>query len=173
MAVSKKPRHKRKTKTWLSPFKLSAEGIQGVRDVFRLFELAIEIKLPNGDCDDDDISCIMDLFNLCTVGMASREWLDEKEVADIRPIYAKALFALAAVAERKKEIGRYVCKGDELTLIRDMAVVAGTFIQDSLNICPRRLLKEWLAMRDLTDNKPKCIPRGVTNTDIKRAVARY
>lgn len=172
MAKNKKPRHKMKTRTLISPFKITTEVTERMSEFFTHFCLIAEMKLPRGECDAVDIAYIAGVFNLCTMGLASREWLDKDEHEELMPTYNKALFALHEVAERGHATGRYVCTGEELTLIRDMLIPAEQFLQDSIKTCPRRLLHEWHALQSFTKCSTVLTPREVPIEDFIKAVKK-
>ena len=172
MAKNKKPRHKMKTRTFISPFKLTTEVTDRLSEFFTHFCLIAEMKLPRGECDAIDIAYISEVFNLCTMGMASREWINKDDHADIMPTYNKALHAIHAVSERGHATGRYVCKAEELNLIRDMLIPAEKFLQDSIKTCPRRLLHEWHAMQDLKREADILTPRQIPIEDFIKAVKK-
>ncbi len=152
----KQPPKGKMPKRHLSPFRLRSEDVAEMKRIFRLFELIVEVKLHKGECDEGDMLCLRDFFNLAQVSFAvpeARSWLDAEAVKSIYGDLNKAVGAVAAVKKRGDESGSYVCTSEELNLIRDMAEVTGELVQMSLENCPRRLLKEWCAMKELCGGK--------------------
>ncbi len=174
MPASKKPRKKRSTKTYFSPFRFRQADLDKLHDDFRKFELVSEMKLPTGNCDLDDLLCLRDFFNVSKIILLIPEercWLDREAIASIVDLCMDASVAVAEVTKRGIESGSFVCKGEELTAIRDFAVIAGEVVHRSIDECPRRLIREYLAMKDLTRNK---IGRQTLTVEtVKRAIAKY
>lgn len=174
MAVSKKPRHKRRPKSFLSPFRMRKEDFDKMHKDFMKFEMLCELTLPTGRCSDDDIQCVRDFFNLCIISLAlpgERSWLVEDAVEYAQKLGSDAIKAIGAVIIRGEERGTYVCKADELNVIREFAAVAGEVLHMSIDKCPRRLVKEYLAMKDLLREKQGSLQ---IHTDVlKQAIARY
>lgn len=173
MAKNKKPRHKMRTRQYMSPFKITPEMVEQIREFFTRFCLIAEVTLPQGKCNAEDIAYISEVFNLCTMGIATRKWLDREELEEIMPLYNKAIHALHEVSERGHATGHYVCKGEELMLIRDMLIPAEQFLQDSLSSCPRRLIKEWHAMQEVKRHADVITLRQVPVEVFVRAIKRY
>ena len=174
MPKSKKPRKKHTHKVRMSPYSaITPEVTAQINEFFTRFCLIAEMKLPTGKCDAVDLAYISEIFNLCTMGLASRPWINPDDHADIMPIYNKAINAVTNVAQRGHATGHYVCTGEELTLIRDMLIPAEHFLRDSLATCPRRVIKEWHALQDIKTNKDVLSPRQVTVAEFRRAVKKY
>lgn len=188
MAGNKKPRHKRKVKTLFSPCRIRQEDIDKIQGDFQKFELVCELKLPMGNCTEDDMRCLKDWFNLMKMIILfpeERFWLNDcvTEAADtvgiegidvvqeIVPLCCEASSAVADVLNRGIESGSFVCKADELNAIRDFAIYAGPIVHKSFELCPRRTIKEYLAMRDLIGNKVGKVT--LTMGAVKQALAKY
>lgn len=188
MAVSKKPRHKRKVKTLFSPYRIRQADIDKIQSDFLKFEMVCEMKLPMGNCSEDDIRCLKDWFNLMKMILLfpqERCWLDEcvREAADtvgiegidfveeITELCCEASSAVADVLNRGIPTGSFVCKADELNAIRDFAIFAGPVVHKSFELCPRRTIKEYLAMRDLIGNKVGKVT--LTLKKVEQALAKY
>lgn len=85
MANNKRPRKKYRPKpVRFNCWKLS--DIEHLQAVFQDFELITELKFPTGEANMDDMCCVRDVLNLCTLGMVTRDWLDRDEVKDCTPI---------------------------------------------------------------------------------------
>ena len=161
---------------------ITPELIEVFRDTYLKTQFAVEYKLHNGTIERDDIRFVCDMFNLTTVGLISRSWLDQKEVDDFEPEFIAGKNALGKFIKRGRETGRWVCTGDELKVIRDVVVTLGAFINDSLDTHPRRFVLEFMAMDELTAmvgnegeiTKPmidKAIKRFSNGTTLKHRIA--
>ena len=173
MPASSKRRKNGKTKKSGPSYHLHIcpELVDVFRDVYRRAEMAVEYNLPTGNIGKDDIRFICDMFNLGTVGLISRSWLDQEEVDAFEPEFIAAKNALGTFIKRGHTTNRWVCTGDELRLIRDVVVTLGAFIQDSLDTHPRRFVLEFMAMDELTSVVGN---QGVLDKKmIDRAIKRY
>lgn len=174
MPASKKPRKKGRPRSMLSPFRIKAEHIEEIKAVFTHFELTAELKLPRGTFDAEDVSCLRTVLYMAYIGFMrpkARSWLDVEAVREHEADFLKARQAFAALEERGKASGRYVCTAEELNLIRDAVALAGTYAQESLKRCPRLFLKEWLAMQLLRMGRDGRVEYDVAT--IERAIALY
>lgn len=154
MAVSKKPRKQHRKKFNPAALMIKRQSIEDLKSVFTRFELACAIKLPRGTCDLSDMLAIKDILNVATISMTTRKWLDVNEINEISDEFTAAKYAIADVIKRGRDSGKYICKGDELKLIQPMVSIAGQIIQDSLDVCPRRMIKEWNCMRQMISDVP-------------------
>lgn len=190
MAVSNKPRKKRHVKRYMSPFAVKTNELEHLKQDFQRFSLTCEITLPAGTCSADDVYCMRDWFNLVKIALLfpkERTWLQdtidvviERYNLDVEPtpeaVYAEAVKAGESVRQlgvRGLERGNFVCKSDELNAIRDFALFAGPIIQLSLDLCPRRTMKEYLAMKELVHGKEA---QGKTTVDLatlERTINKY
>lgn len=188
MAGNKKPRHKRKVKTFFSPYRIRQSDIDKIQGDFQKFELVCELKLPMGNCTVDDMRCLRDWFNLMKIIVLfpqERFWLDQcvQDAADtvgiegvdvaeeIVPLCCDASVAVSDVLNRGIESGSFVCKSGELNAIRDFAIYAGPIIHKSFELCPRRTIKEYLAMKDLLRDKVGKVT--LTLKTVEQALAKY
>ena len=165
---------KRSTKTYFSPFRFRQVDLDKLHDDFRKFEMVCELKLPAGNCDFDDLATLRDFFNLAKIILLIPEercWLDREAIAGIVGLCMDASVSVAEVTKRGVKSGSFVCKGEELAAIRDFAAIAGEVVHRSIDECPRRLVKEYLAMKDLTRN---IIGRQTLSVEtVKQAIAKY
>lgn len=171
MAKNSKPRKKYRPK----PVRFNCwkrSDIEHLQAVFQEFELITEFKFPTGEANMDDMCCVRDVLNLCTLGMVTRDWLDRDEVKDCTPIVNAAGDAIKRCADRACDMNpdnpRFVFKGDELKAVRAGVAIAGPFIRDSLDESPTRLILEFYAMRHLTRGKDGRY--AYTDEQLKRAV---
>lgn len=136
-------------KTYYSPFKVTQAMVNEAIETFERFELVIEMKLPFGNADLDDMYCIRDIFNLAQIALLSRDWIEQKDKDEFLPLFIEAAWAVHDSTMRASEAGRktITCKGDELQKIRDFAIPAAALIKDSFETCPRRMIKEWRVMQ--------------------------
>lgn len=188
MAGNKKPRHKRKVKTLFSPYRIRQSDIDKIQGDFLKFEMLCELKLPMGNCTADDMRCMRDWFNLvkmiilfpeerfwlnqCVVDAAEAVGIEDIDVVEeIVPLCCDASSAVSAVLHRGIATGSFVCKADELNHIRDFAIYAGPIIHKSFELCPRRTIKEYLAMRDLLKGKVGKVT--LTLKTVQMALAKY
>lgn len=153
MPVSKKKRKNGRVKKSGPSFhlKVTPELIGVFKKVYLDAQIATEIKLPMGNAEPFDMKVLTDMFNVGTVGFINRTWLDKDELDAFEPEFKAAKNALHDVYYRGKEAGRWVCKAEELNLIRDAVATLGSYIEDSLNTCPLLFIKEFIAMDILTE----------------------
>lgn len=188
MASNKKPRHKRKVKTLFSPYRIRQADIDKIQSDFLKFELACEMKLPMGNCTLDDLRCLRDWFNLIKIIILfpkERFWLNQciqetansvgiediDVVEEIVSLCCDASVAVSEVTNRGIETGSFVCKADELNNIRDFAIYAGAIVHKSFELCPRRTIKEYLAMKDILRDKVGKVT--LTLKTVEQALAKY
>lgn len=174
MGKSTKPRKKYVPKQVFSPYKLRQCDLEKLKDDFRKFEMLCELKLPAGNMSVDEMRILRDWFNVTKIILLfpeERHWLDAEAIAQIADLIETASVAVREVTIRGTKTGHCVCKADELNAIREFAEVAGEVCQKSIELCPRRFIKEYLAMRDLTRD---AIGRIRLNEKIvKAAIDRY
>ena len=156
MPKSKKPRKKSRAKSYYSPFALTSEDMDKMREVCLRFELIAEYKLHRGECDAVDMNILRDMLNVTCVGLVTRESRAEYAMA-VHEDFRRAAQALSAVIRRgnDKKTGRYVCTADELNTLREVIELAGDHLRDSIDTCPRRFLREWKAMQWLKEHNVK------------------
>ena len=152
MPVSKKRKGKKKSviKPRFTQFSLTHKMLEQLRELFGRMPLIVHIKLPKGTCTHDDISLVRDMINLLNAGLATRTWLDQDEREEVRGYINAAVQAMSSIIPRGRKAGHYTCTGDELNALWAVEECVDAYIQDSLNTCPRRLLKEWRAVVELT-----------------------
>lgn len=174
MGKSAKPRKKYVPKQVFSPYKLRQCDLEKLKDDFRKFEMLCELKLPAGNMSVDEMRILRDWFNVTKIILLfpeERHWLDAEAIAQIADLIETASVAVREVTIRGTKTGHCVCKADELNAIREFAEVAGEVCQKSIELCPRRFIKEYLAMKDLTRD---AIGRIRLNEKIvKAAIDRY
>ena len=174
MAKNKKPRKKYTPKQVFSPYRLRQIDLDFIKDAFQKFELICELKLPSGNATVEEMRCLRDWFNVVKIILLfpeERHWLDAEAIGKITDLIETASVAVREVTIRGTKTGHCVCKADELNAIRDFAEIAGEVCQKSVELCPRRFIKEYLAMRDLTRD---AIGRIRLNEKVvKAAIDRY
>ena len=152
MPKSKSKRGKRYTpKQVFSPYRLRQCDLEKLKDDFRRFELICELKLPAGNATVEELRILRDWFNVTKLILLfpkERHWLDAVAIGEIVDLIEKASVAVREVTIRGAKNGRCVCKADELNAIRDFAEIAGEVVQKSIELCPRRFIKEYLALKE-------------------------
>lgn len=180
MAVSKNKRKNGKTgkkyvqKQVFSPYRLRQCDLEQIKDDFRKFEMICEMKLPTGNATVEEMRCLRDFFNVTKIILLfpeERYWLDAEAIAQIADLIETASVAVREVTIRGTKTGHCVCKADELNAIRDFAEIAGDVVQKSIELCPRRFIKKYLAMKDLTRDKIGRV--RLTEKIVKQAIDRY
>lgn len=173
MANNKRPRKKYRPKpVRFNCWKLS--DIEHLQAVFQDFELITELKFPTGEATMDDMTCVRDVLNLCTMGLVTRDWLDKDEVKECTPVVNAAGDAIKQCAcracERSPDAPRFVFTGDELKAVRAGVAIAGPYIRESFECSPTRIVMEFFAMRHLTRGKDGSY--AYTDEQLKRAVLK-
>ena len=153
MPKSKKPRHKRKVKSGIDFTKVRKKDIEFLQNEFMGIELAAEMRLPFGNATDNDFYMMRDFINWGIVAATVREWLPEKTRLDANDLLHKAAKATTEVQMRgRKNHGIFVCRAEELNLIRDAIEIVCDLMRESLEKCPTLVVKEWNAMRKYSAN---------------------
>ncbi len=174
MGKSAKPRKKYVPKQVFSPYKLRQCDLEKLKEDFRKFEMLCELKLPAGNMSVDEMRILRDWFNVTKIILLfpeERHWLDAEAIAQIADLIETASVAVREVTIRGTKTGHCVCKADELNAIREFAEVAGEVCQKSIELCPRRFIKEYLAMKDLTRDAIGRI--RLSEKIVKAAIDRY
>ena len=148
MPSSKKPRNK-KYRPILPQIGISKAKVDDLKEKLDWMMLCAYERLPMGNAEDMDITNMRDFFNIVVVALNTRNSIDETEKSWAEPLMQKGGEALLALSNRHKDIGRYVCTGNELSVIREAADIAYDFIKDSLDVCPRTLLIELLSVNEI------------------------
>ncbi len=174
MAKNKKPRKKYQPKQVFSPFRLREIDLEKLKEDFQKFEMLCELKLPTGNMTVDEMRILRDWFNITKIILLfpeERYWLDVEAIAYYSELMEAASVAVREVTIRGTKTGHCVCKADELNAIRDFACIAGEVCQMSIELCPRRFIKEYLAMKDLTRDAIGRI--RLSEKIVKAAIDRY
>ncbi len=174
MAKNKKPRKKYCPKQVFSPYRLRQCDLDKLKDDFRKFEMLVELTLPKGNATVEDMRCLRDWFNVVKIILLfpeERYWLDPIAIGQITDLIEKASVAVRDVTIRGEEKGRCICTGEELNAIRDFAEIAGDVVQTSIELCPRRFIKEYLASKDLVRDKIGRV--RLSEKIVKAAIDRY
>lgn len=153
MPKSKKPRHKYKPKSGIDFTKVRRQDIDFLQEEFTKIELATEMRLPFSKATDSDFYQMRDFINWGIVAATVREWLPEKTRLDANDLLHKAAKATTEVQIRgRKNHGIFVCRAEELNLIRDAIEVVGDLMRESLVKCPTLVTREWAIMRKHSAN---------------------
>lgn len=171
MAVSKKPRHKRKpNKGHVGAFWMPQKTKDDLLDLFRNVHLMCELKLHTGTCTYQDIAKIRDVLNGGT-WFATR-WRDRVHMdEDTVEAYSRAQDAFHDLYHRGLALGalndetvRFVCRGPEIEAIKDGVSIATDFLLELIDMAPFDFFKTWNAMKDFLNGK------GVGRVSVERDV---
>ena len=139
MSTNKKPRKPYKPRpVRLTGSFYSQADITEIKSIINDMGLVVEITLPRGEATQDHMVQIEDLLNWGGMMLFDRSWKgQEKEAAEFTNRQIKALYALAAIVDRKKsgKASRYIGTAEEL------------------DTSPERTVKEFLAARQLAREK--------------------
>lgn len=149
MPVSKSKRNKSRQGVHI---RVTPSLLESFRSLYTRAQLAVEVKLPKGTFDIADMRAVAGMFNVASVGFISRTWLNNEELNDFEPDFRAAKDALYALFERGKDEQHWVCKGEELTIIRDVVLTLGDYIEESLKTCPLAFTLEFFAADILTQH---------------------
>lgn len=163
MPKSKRPRKKlvrRHHYAVGSTLFIPTEVIEGLRMELVNLEIAMYEKLHRGLVTDREMEVLRDAFNGFGVAMVSRRVrgqetlrlcdLPENREALVDVIAAKK--AWSSYARRRFE-GVMAVTGDELNALQKGFQVVFPFIDESLSSCPRTMVKEIYAGRELTGER--------------------
>ena len=117
-----------------------------MEDLFMKLDASVQMRLPLGIADVDDICIIRDFINLTQIGYITRGDRTDDEIADVIPWLGHCGHTLMTLANRFKKIQKVICTGDELCEIRDVVSQIGPYLQDSIQHCPDTLMSEWMLM---------------------------
>lgn len=147
MPKSKKPRHRYRTKVGTNVWAVRRPQLDHIHEIFTDLELRIEALLHRGECSASDLQNAMDLINWALVAVSTRNWYKTEERLRASQLLQKAGELIGDLYQRGKPSGHFVCKAEELQMIRDMMVFAGDLMHRSLEEVPTRTVKEWEAAR--------------------------
>lgn len=181
MAVSKKPRHKRKVKGHPAALIFPQKTKDDLLDLFRNVSIMCELKLHTGLCVYDDIAKIRDVLNACT-WFATR-WRDRVQIdVDTVDAYSRAQDAFHELYQRGIKAGalfendvRFVCKGAEIEAIKDGVAIAVDFLLQMIEMAPYDFVKTWNAMKNFLRGKGNgriSMERDVMEKEIDRRCRR-
>lgn len=156
----------KKNKEMLSAIFLPKSDIDKVKSLFTQVELIAETKLQKGTCNFDDVAMIRDVFNMAAWSitywghMTKAVTLSEEWVEANADTFLKAQDAFHEFYQRGNELGgvddptvRYVCRGDELTAIKDGVLIAGDLCQQMLDDSPIQFIRLFDAMKRFLKGK--------------------
>ena len=95
---------------------------------------------------------IEDLLNWIGMMLFDRKWKgQEQEAREFTNRQIEALYALAAIVERKKagKTSGYVAKADELKVIQEVCSDGVALLKEGMEVAPERTTREFLAARQL------------------------
>ncbi len=159
MAVSKKPRHKRKPKGNIRALIFPEKDKKAIKALFVDVRIKCEMTLHTGMCNYQDVACFRDCLNLCSWMLCGER--DHVEIDDETiEAFIKAHSAFHDLYERGNKAGgiddesvRYVCRGEEIEAIKNGVEIAGDFIETMIELRPNRFLKLWVAMKKFLRGK--------------------
>lgn len=167
MANNKKPRKKYTPRLIINPLARNEKYLDEVRTALSELELLVEMKLPQGNCNDDDMFHIRDFINWGIIAMVNRDEFNDEERASIIALCGIAAKDITTIQKRGRERNNsFICKAEELQHIRDIIPFLANFFRESLNTCPIRTAKEHQLMRKLSYSK--VFPLKVTRSYIKK-----
>lgn len=123
-----------------------------IQALFRHVQLTIEITLPRGACDTEDVARMRDMLNFATVliyagHVFDQEAFDRDSAGKWRDFQEHFRVFYGRTIERKI----FTATGDELRAFRDGFEVAGTIVHDELEAEPVWCLKCFAWMKRQTD----------------------
>lgn len=176
MPASKKPRKKPRSKCYYDPTKMTPELKARMVEMFSNIALMAEMKLHRGECTKGEILVLCDWVNLAVIAVrkGARSWIDTEALIEAKPMFIRAMECLNALRERGERRGRFVCTGEELTVIRSVLPMVDEVVQTSIERCPVLFIREWMALQTLTKDKTPVgdIEAGVINSAIHNLINR-
>ena len=174
MPTSKKPRKKRIFRARINPLFVKREQIEEIRSQFDKLSLFVEIKLPKGLLEDVDFYLLRDFVNWGIIAASTRTWYTEETRAETSAALHDAAVKLSEMQIRgRKREGRYVATAEELASIRQAFDFLGPFMDESLDQCPVRVVKEFGVMRIYSANAKIGNPVRCSVKELIKAVERY
>ena len=157
MSTNKKPRKPYKPRpVRLTGSFYSQADITEIKSIINDMGLVVEVTLPRGEATQDHMVQIEDLLNWGGMMLFDRSWKgQEKEAAEFTNRQIKALYALAAIVDRKKsgKASRYIGTAEELDTIREVCSEIVLLLKEGMDTSPERTVKEFLAARQLAREK--------------------
>lgn len=157
MPKSKKPRKKYVSgQHAISVPGMRLDRIKNIKTQIANAEIALRIKMPQGEATYSDLDQVRSLFNCLTFCLEHRKKVinqAESEAAGKELIQAG--IDLTAVMKRGAETEHYVCRASELSSILAGLQTANDFILDSLDACPIILVDEFNASLLIRDALPE------------------
>lgn len=157
MSTNKKPRKPYKPRpVRLTGSFYSQADITEIKSIINDMGLVVEVTLPRGEANQDHMVQIEDLLNWGGMMLFDRSWKgQEKEAAEFTNRQIKALYALAAIVDRKKsgKASRYIGTAEELDTIREVCSEIVVLLKEGMDTSPERTVKEFLAARQLAREK--------------------
>ena len=147
MPKSKKPRHRYRTKVGTNFWAVRRPQLDNLHQIFTNLELRTEELLHRGECSASDLQNVMDLINWALVAVSTRSWYRTEERLQVSQLLQKTGELIGDLYQRGKATGRFVCKAEELQMIRDMMAFSADLMHRSLEEVPARTVKEWEAAR--------------------------
>lgn len=156
MPKSKKPRKKHVPKRTAIPIFYQHEE-KRVRRMFANAEIATDIKLPRGECSEDDLGTIRDCLNTGNfIAQHRRDELDPQRFCEMMKALHEAWPALDALTDRgKANGGRFVCTADELKKIPLALFYVTDIVNLFLETQPGAVVDEHNGALLLRDTLPK------------------
>lgn len=153
MSTNKKPRKKYKPRRIvLNGCFYTKETINELKDIINNLALVVFTTLPSGRASDANMHEIEDLLNWIGMMLFDRKWKgQEQEAREFTNRQIEALYALAAIVERKK-VGKtsgYVAKAEELKVIQEVCSDGVALLKEGMEVAPERTTREFLAARQL------------------------
>ena len=150
MSTNKKPRKPYKPRpVRLTGCFYSQTDITEIKSIINDMGLVVEVTLPRGEATQD-------LLNWGGMMLFDRSWKgQEKEAAEFTNRQIKALYALAAIVDRKKsgKASGYIGTAEELDTIREVCSEIVDLLKEGMGTSPERTVKEFLAARQLAREK--------------------
>lgn len=174
MPTNKKTRKKYRPKARINPYLVRRENIEEIRSQFDKLLLVVEIKLPRGLMDDVDFYLLRDFVNWGIIAASTRTWYTEETRAETSEALHDAAVKLSEMQIRgRKREGRYVATAEELASIRLAFDFLGPFMNESLDQCPVRVVKEFGVMRIYSANAKIGKPVRCDVKELIKAVQNY
>ncbi len=148
MPKSKKPRKKYRKEDHAQPAVITQEKIDKVHSLTTNYELITEMSLPQGCAKLDDIRCMRDLINLAITDLLlQNEYTIEQ--SEILNAGGDALQSVTDNSMAHNGGKRFVCRAEELNVIRDAVELAAGRVHEAFEKRPLLTIQRFRTMKEI------------------------
>ena len=152
MPTSKKPRKAyvaRHRPTYA--FYLPEKNKERLKELFTNIECIVEVKLPRGTCNMDDVRMMRDMLNLATALLHLGHHMVDDASELVRPEWKALQDAFCAFYKRAQEERKFTCYASEINAMREGFEIAGQIVRDEFEREPAWVLDCFYGLTEFLD----------------------